>query len=336
MMLALVKDTPGPGFAVREVARPEPAPGWVRVRVTRAGICGSDLPIFDGIRAVPLPFVPGHELAGVVDVLGDGVSHLRVGERVAINLVIGCGVCAMCAAGRPSLCERIREIGIHINGGFAEYVVAPAANLHRLPPALDDASATAADPLACVLHGLRLCPVRSDDVVAVIGVGVLALYAIQLAKHAGARRVIAVGRRSHMLQRARLLGADDCLDVSNGGLAQALRTATHGVGPSLVIEATGAPEVLDASVEAAARAGRLLVLGVFHGPSQLHAGPIVRKELMIAGSLCYDPSEFQQALNLLADRAIQPVPSEVFPLREAERAVAAFRARDVSKAILAP
>lgn len=335
-MLALVKTAAGPGVMLRDMPMPDPGPGWVRVRVTRAGICGSDLPIIDGVRAVPVPFVPGHELAGVIDATGPSVAGWFVGERVAINMVIGCGICAMCAISRPSLCLAIREIGIHIHGGFAEFAIAPAANLHRLPAHLSDEDATAADPLACVVHGLTVSPTRTDDVVAIVGVGVIGLYAIQLAKRMGARRVIAVGRRADALSIARDAGADAIVDLSSGDLASGLRDATGGHGPAQLIEATGAPEVLDPSIDALARGGRLLVLGVFHAPSQLRAGAIVRKELQINGSLCYDAREFQHALDLLADHAIRPVPHAVFPLREADQAIHAFRSRAVTKSILAP
>jgi L-iditol 2-dehydrogenase len=335
-MLALVKETIGPGVVLRQMPVPDPGPDWVRVRITRAGICGSDLPIFDDVRAVPLPFVPGHELAGVVDALGADVSGWRVGDRVAINMVIGCGACAMCAAGRPSLCGAIREIGIHIDGGFAEYAVAPAANLHRLPAQLSDEDATAADPLACALHGFRIAPVRSDDTVAVVGVGVIGLYAIQLAKRAGARRVIAVGRRANALGWAHAAGADAIVDMSRYDLASGLRDATGGDGPTTLVEATGAADVLGPSIDALARGGRLLVLGVFHALSHLHGGAIVRKELQINGSLCYSAAEFRQALDWLAEGVIKPVPHTVFPLRDADRAIAAFRSRETAKAILAP
>jgi L-iditol 2-dehydrogenase len=333
-MLAAVKEREGPGIALRTVPAPLPPPGWVRVRVRAAGICGSDLPIVDGRRRVPLPLIPGHEVAGEVDRVGAGVDGWTPGERVAVGMVVACGRCPACAAAQPQLCDALVELGIDADGGFAEYMVAPAANLHRLPAHLSFAQATAADPLASVLHGLAAVAVTRDDTVAVFGVGVIGLYAVQLARRAGARRVVAVGRRDDALRLARDLGAT-AVDLRGQDPVAAVRDLTDG-GASVVVEATGAPAVVSQVVASAAKGARIVVLGVFHEPAPVDLGAVVRRELRLVGRLCYTWDEYEQALALLASGQIRPLVSHTFPLAEISRALELVRCRGAIKVVVEP
>jgi L-iditol 2-dehydrogenase len=333
-MLAVVKERPGPGFALREVPIPDPPPGWVRVRVRAAGICGTDLPIFDGTRAVALPLIPGHEVTGQVDQAGDGTGYLP-GERVAVSMVVACGHCRYCAAGAPELCDSLIELGIHMNGGFAEYMVAPPRNLHRLPEGLSFEDATAADPLACAFHGLGAAEVGSDDIVAVFGTGTLALYAVQVARLAGARHVIALGRRAEGLAAASRAGADVTVDLRAGDPSAAVRRVGPG-GPSVVVEATGANEVLPLAVEVASRAGRVVLLGIYRGEAHLAAEPIVRKELRLLGRLCYTIDEYRHCLELIAAGRVRPVQSRHMALAQMSEALELIRQRRAGKVIVRP
>ncbi len=335
-MLAVVKNRPGAGFALRDMPVPEPPAGWVRVAVRATGLCGSDLPIFDGQRDVPDQFIPGHETVGVIESLGAGVANARVGQRVAVNMVVACHTCLYCRGGRPSLCDSLTELGIHLNGGFAEYVIAPAENLQTVSESLSDAAATAVDPLASVYHGLQLAPLHDSDTVAVLGAGPMGLYAVQLARLSGVRRVIAIARRASALAWSRACGADLCVDATQSGWIDTVRRLTDGHGPSFCIEATGAPAMFEAGIELTAKGGRMLVLGVFHEPVSLRPGPIVRKELQLTGSLCYSADDYAQSMALLAERRITPLAHRVLHLREMQRALDLFRDREVAKAIVAP
>lgn len=347
-MDAVVIESNRGGFALREVETPAPPLGWARVRVQAVGICGSDLPIFDGIRNVPTPFIPGHETVGTIDALNVGAgaalgadgTPLALGDAVAVNMVIACHTCPHCRNQRPTLCDTLTELGIHINGGFAEYVIAPIENLHPLPHGLNFAQATAVDPLASVYHGLKLMPVYPDDTVAVLGTGPMGLYALQLARLAGARRVIAVGRNHATLKFAHANGADEAVSIAQTSDLPAalsrLNALTGGRGPSLVVEATGAPSMLTGAVEMAARGGRVMVLGVFHEPAAIYPGPIVRKELQIMGSLCYTPSEYADCLGLLAQGRIAPIDYRALPLRDMQHGLDLFRGRHTAKVVMLP
>ncbi len=339
-MLAVVKEGPGPGFALRDVPKPEPKPGWVRVRVRAVGICGTDIPIFEGVRKVPYPLIPGHEFAGEIDALGPGVHGWREGDRVAVGLVIGCGECPACRRGEESRCERITEIGIHINGAFAEYVLAPAKVLHALPAHLSYADGASVDPLASSYRGIRRLALQPSDDVAIFGLGPIGLYALQAVRAHGVRRVIAITPRPGLrADLARALGADavlaaeDCADLVEG-----VRAANDGHLPSVVIEAAGKPAVVADVVRVAAIGARILLLGIFHQPATFEPAQVIRKELAVFGSFCYNWDDFAASLDLLARGLVQtaPVITHCLPLSQMGEALAAIHRREAVKVILEP
>ncbi len=339
-MLAVVKEGPGPGFALREVPVPQPPPGWVRVRVRAVGICGTDIPIFEGIRKVPYPLIPGHEFAGEIDALGEGVQAWHVGERVAVGLVIGCGTCAACRRGEENLCPHITEIGIHINGAFAEYVLAPEKTLHRLPDHLSFADGASVDPVASSYRGIRRLNLQPQDDVAIFGLGPIGLYALQAVRAHGVRRVIAITpRRGLRAEIALRTGADAVIESAQAqDLVSAVREANHGAMPSVVIEATGKPEVFHDVFRVAAPGARVLLLGIFHEHAQFDPAQIIRKELRVEGSFCYTWDDFEASLDLIARDLVRtaPVITHTLPLAHMAEALRLIHQREAVKVILEP
>lgn len=339
-MLAVVKERAGPGFALRELPVPEPPAGWVRVRVRAVGICGTDIPIFEGIRAVPYPLIPGHEFAGEIDALGERVTGWRRGDRVAVGLVIGCGICAACYRGEENLCERITEIGIHINGAFAEHVVAPASTLHRLPDHLTFADGASVDPLASSYRGIRRLNLQPCDDVVIFGLGPIGLYALQAVRAHGVRRVIAVTpRRGLRAEIACRIGADALVESETcDDLVGAVRAANAGALPSVVIEATGKPEVFKDVYRVAAPGGRVLLLGIFHAQAAFDPAQIIRKELRVEGSFCYNWEDFDVSLDLIARGLVRtaPVITHTLPLARMAEALDLIHRREAVKVILEP
>jgi len=339
-MLAVVKEGPGPGFALREVPKPELRPGWVRIRVRAVGICGTDIPIFEGLRKVPYPLIPGHEFAGEIEAIGEGVEGRRVGDRVAVGLVIGCGECPACRRGEESLCERITEIGIHIDGAFAEYVLAPARALHALPAHLSFADGASVDPLASSYRGIRRLNLEPRDDVVIFGLGPIGLYALQAVRAHSARHVVAVTPRPGLRsQMARALGAD-ALIISEGchDLAAAVQSANHGRPPSVVIEATGKPEAVGQALQVAGMGGQVLLLGIFHQQAACDPAQIIRKELRIFGSFCYNWDDFQASLDLIARGLVRAAPliTHRLPLARIGDALSLILKREAVKVILEP
>jgi threonine dehydrogenase-like Zn-dependent dehydrogenase len=182
------------------------------------------------------------------------------------------------------------------------------------------------------VHAAEVSP---DDIVAIFGTGTLALYAVQVARLARARQVIAVGRRAEGLAAAAQAGADVTVDLRAGDPIAAVRRVGPG-GPSVVVEATGANEVLPLAIEAASRAGRVVLLGIYRGEARLAADPIVRKELRLFGRLCYTIDEYQHCLELIATGRVRPVPSFHIALARMSEALEMLRQRRAGKVIVQP
>src|SRR5215213_7041331 len=233
-VIGLAKLTPGAGnVALSERPEPRPDPGHVVLEMIGAGICGTDLHIADGEYATVTPVTIGHELAGSVAEVGEGVDEAWLGARVASETYFStCGRCAHCLAGRVNLCAERRSIGTHVDGAFAPRLHVPVTNLHRLPDWLEAATATLCEPLACVCHSL-LEPepaVRSGDDVLVIGPGPVGLLAAQVARASGGEvHVRGTPRDEARLATARALGFST--STTHDGAAT--------IEPAVVVECSG-------------------------------------------------------------------------------------------------
>ena len=266
-----VEEVPAPGT---------PAPGWVRLKVSAAGICGSDLHNFrTGQWITRTPSIAGHELSGVVVEVGEGVAGFRAGDAVVADSRFWCGECAACRTGQHHLCEKLGFIGEACDGGFAEEVTLPARLLIAVSPDLDPAVAAMAEPLAVALHAVkRLAPLPGEPVL-VLGCGPIGgLAALVLARdHAGP--LLVADRNA---ARAALVA-----EVT-GGTAVALdageiRTALGGALPTAAIEATGSPAALAHLVGALEGGGRVALVGIFHGRLDIDPNLLVERELTMIG-----------------------------------------------------
>src|SRR5262245_23567149 len=218
-----VAELPAHGAPLRLARRPRPAPGpgEVRVRVEACGVCGSDVFLQDGgFGAAPLPIVPGHEAAGVVDALGEGVEDVAVGTRVALYYISTPPGDRFLAAGTPNRSPAVKRMGVDVDGAFAEYVVRPRECLVLPPAPLPPAElAVLTDAVGTPLHALRrVARLRAGETVAVIGIGGIGSNAVQLAKADGAR-VVAISRGAAKLDLARRLGADAVISSGEGATA---------------------------------------------------------------------------------------------------------------------
>lgn len=341
MLLAVVKEKAGPGFTFKEVDIPQPGPGEVIIKVRAVGICGSDIPIFNGVRAVPFPLIPGHEFAGEIVEIGEGVSGFNVGDRVAPSLVISCGSCDYCKRGLESMCDSLTEIGIHIDGGFADYAKAPAKVLHKLPDQVTFVEGASVDPVASAYHSVRKANINPADTVVVFGPGPIGLYALQLARIEGASKVIMVGAPGdeERLRIASELGADAVLLTRDQEeLLKQIRDLSGGKMADVVIEATGVPEVFATCLEAVRKEGRIGLTGVFHRPTEVLLSQIVKKEITVRGSFCYTWLEFGTCLNLIAAGKVRidNIVSHRLPLRDMERALEMLNRKEALKIVLEP
>ncbi len=337
-MQAVVKESAGPGFGLREVAMPQPGPQSVLVQVKAVGICGSDMPVFDGTRQIPLPRIPGHEFAGVVAAVGPGVAHWQVGDRVCAGLVIGCGECYLCRAGEESLCPSLQNIGFQVDGAFAEYVVVPTRNLHRLPDGMSFEQGAQVDPVATPWRAAKKIGIGGDDTVLIFGPGPVGLYTLQVAKAEGARSVILVGRSQRRLALARQLGADEVIDSSTQDVVECVSRYTNDRLATVVVEAAGSAAAVPLLVESAAKRARIAILGLIFQPATLNFEKLLRKEVTVTGAICYNWTDYEGALGLIRGGkvAVEPLITHRLPLNEIGRGLELIRAREAVKVILTP
>ncbi|EKC4736566.1 Zn-dependent oxidoreductase [Salmonella enterica subsp. enterica] len=203
-------------------ALPQPAPGEVRIKVRLAGICGSDSHIYRGHNPfAKYPRVIGHEFFGVIDAVGDNVNHDRIGERVSVDPVISCGHCYPCSVGKPNVCTSLVVLGVHRDGGFSEYAVAPARNAHRIPDNIADHHAVMVEPFTIAANVTGQVNPTEQDVALIYGAGPMGLTTVQALKGVyQVKTVIVVDRIEERLAMAKQSGADWTLNNGQHSLAE--------------------------------------------------------------------------------------------------------------------
>ncbi|WP_246793379.1 Zn-dependent oxidoreductase [Burkholderia perseverans] len=285
-MLSVVVDRPN-SLSVREMPLPQPAAGEVRVRVRYAGICGSDLHIYRGHNPfVSYPRIIGHEFVGRVEALGEGVDAARLGELVAVDPVISCGQCQACRIGRRNVCRKLVVLGVHRDGGFSEYVCAPAANAYRIPEGIADSCAAIVEPFAVAANVTARTGVLPDDVALIYGAGTVGLTILQVLKRVHGVRAFITDRLDERLALARRCGAadDETINTGEEEIGEALQTRGVDGGPTLIFDAVGHPSILEEAVRLAAPAGRIGLLGFSSAPSAIAQQELTKKELTLAAS----------------------------------------------------
>ena len=306
---------------VTDVADPVARDGEVVVRVTMAGICGSDVNRYRfGSHPWPPPFIMGHEFCGAIASVGPDVRDWREGDQVVVQPTLACGSCVYCQAGRENLCvEFVRRglTGSGTDGGFAQYVRVPAYQAHRRPPALSPDVASLVEPTAVSVHGWNLMGIERPESAVVVGLGNIGLLAVRVARAKGTRRIIAVGKYATRHVLARVYGASVVLDPDDSGVVERAREATGGLGADLVIEAAGSPSSLRMAVAMTRKGGTIVVLGVMHQEVALDYRAILMSEHRIVGSIIYRRPDFAEAIDIIARDGVDPRHiSETIPLED--------------------
>jgi len=321
---------------VESTATPEPSVGEVVVRVTVAGLCGTDYSIFAGERPVRYPRVMGHEFVGRVEAVGAGVTTPRVGDRVAIEPNYSCGVCPLCREGNRNLCLARTAIGIDVDGCFAELVRVPARCCWGVPEAVADDDVMVTEPLAVVVRAVARGAVRAGETAAVVGAGTLGLLAVQVLRARGAR-VLLVSRTARRLTLGRDLGAENVHAVSDGPLEAVARAVSGREGVDCVIETAGTAEAVSHALALVRPGGRVVLTGLPHDATSVRFFSVVRREITIVGSMIYQ-DEFAEAMRLVAAGHVRtrPLITHRFALGDIERAFATHREPASIKVALIP
>ncbi|MEA3250810.1 MAG: Zn-dependent oxidoreductase [Pseudomonadota bacterium] len=287
-------------YALVDVETPRAAVGEVLVRVAFAGICGSDMHIIHGDNAfVRFPRITGHEFAGVIEAVGDGVDSHSVGDRVCIDPVINCGECYPCRIGRPNVCTRLEVLGVHRNGGFANQVSVPAANAHRLPESIDLDQAALVEPYTIAANVLERMQPFDGDALLILGAGVIGLTILQVARAKGLTDIVVCDVIDDRLEAARALGASQTINSRHQDLEATLAERTGGEGIALIADAACVPALFPSLVRMASPAGRIGLLGFNATPSDLVQLEVIKKELTIVGSRLNN-RKFPEVIEMLA------------------------------------
>lgn len=288
---------------VIEVEMPHPGPGEAVLRVSHAGICGSDVHIFNGYNPIATtPVIPGHEFIGQIAEIGlENESGLSVGERVVVQPYVSCGQCNACRKDVPHICEKLIVIGVNQNGGFAEYVRVPLDQLIPIPEDIPDTVAVLTEPFSIGYHTCRRGGLAPDDRVLVIGAGPIGLYAAIVARELGARTVVISEPSEQRRLQAGEVGFAS-VDPLTPDWLQTARAHDAANGFDMIIETSGLNAGLDAAVRAAAIRGRIVSLGF---PADNFASYNVTqgivKELSLIGSRVCPTDEFRQTMQLLGE-----------------------------------
>lgn len=295
-----------------QVDCPKPGPGEVLVKVGAATTCGTDFKTFKRghprlIKSVPAPF--GHEMAGTVAALGEGVEKFTLGERVVVGNSAPCGKCFFCEKENFSLCEDL----IFLNGAYADYILVPKRivdiNLYKIPDHLSFATAALSEPLACVLNALDKVSPQSGEQMALLGAGPMGVLFVQLAKLYGLD-LVAVARDPDKLANLKKLGAREVVSLTHDEKPWELAKSflNHGRGADIVIEAVGLPETWEQSLDLARPGARICFYGgcAKDTKASLPTYPVHYEELQLFGVFHHTPHYFKKAVELLSEDKIKP------------------------------
>ncbi|MCQ2429475.1 MAG: zinc-dependent alcohol dehydrogenase family protein [Clostridia bacterium] len=281
---------------IEDIPMPAPRAGEVLVKVRACGICGTDVHIFngdEGAAKTPAGTALGHEFAGEVVGVGEGVTRAAVGDRVCVDPNKLCGNCDYCLGGIGHYCEHMTGIGTTVNGGFEEYVSVPESQVYRVPDNVTYGQAAMTEPVSCCLHGIDLCGIKPGQTVAVIGCGMIGLLMLQLARLSGAAKLIAVEPVAVKREQALKLGADLVLDPAELSSVTLPRI-------DCVIECVGRVETMKTAVSIAGNCSTVMLFGLTAPSDTMEIRPfdLFKREITIKASFI-NPYTFGRALALI-------------------------------------
>lgn len=285
-MKALVKSKAEPGLWLQDVPEPEPGTNDVLIKVSKTGICGTDLHIYNwdswAQKTIPVPMVVGHEFVGEVVSTGSNVSGFGEGDIVGAEGHVVCGHCRNCLAGRRHLCKDTSGIGVNRTGAFAQYISVPVTNVWLHSPDVDEEIASIYDPFGNAVHTALSFDLLGEDVL-ITGAGPIGVMAVAIAKHAGARHVVITDVNEYRLDLARRMGADVALNVSKGELASVTQKLGLKEGFDVGLEMSGNPSAFHSMVGAMCHGGKIAMLGIPGEPMAIDWNKVIFSMLTIKG-----------------------------------------------------
>jgi 6-hydroxycyclohex-1-ene-1-carbonyl-CoA dehydrogenase len=340
-MKAAIFHAPHQPLSIEEVPTPKPGPGEVLVRVAACGLCHTDLHYLD--HGVPTfkkpPLILGHEISGTIAATGQGVEAWQEGDRVLLPAVYGCGQCAMCRQGRENICQGMVMFGNNVDGGYAEYVLAPAKDVLRLPEGIPLVEAAIiADAVTTPYHAVvNRGRVQPGDQVVVYGCGGIGLNVVQMAALMGAR-VIAVDLLPEKLEWALRLGASETLNAAQVERPDKEIRRMTGGGADIAFEAIGLPLTQQQAFSSLRTGGRLVLVGYAAERMQLDGGRTMYREMEIVGSLGCRAVDYPRVLSLVDQGKLKvaELVTARFPLDEINAGFDALRRGEGIRSLVVP
>ncbi|MGG4440926.1 2,3-butanediol dehydrogenase [Brevibacillus fortis] len=281
---------------VEEAALPVISAGKVMIQTAWAGICGSDLHAYHHGMGIPVehvhpltgqkaPMTMGHEFSGIVTEVGEGVTGIQPGDRVAIEPLVYCGECEYCKKGHYNQCLSVGFIGLHANGGFAEYVVVEPKMVHKLPENVTLEEGALVEPAAVALHAVRESKLQVGDKVAVFGAGPIGLLTVLAAKAAGASEIVVVDVSQERLEKAKVIGASHIVNAAEVDTVSTILALTDGI--DVAYEAAGAQPTFTNALSVTKKGGQVMVIAAFAKPVEIDLFQMMVKETSVAATLAY-------------------------------------------------
>lgn len=299
-----------------EVAQPELEKDTVLVKVRAVGVCGSDIPRIYRTGAYSHPLIPGHEFAGEVTAVGEGVDASWMGKRVGVFPLIPCKECIPCSRKQYEMCGHYNYLGSRTDGGFAEYVRVPVWNLLELPDNVQFEQAAMLEPMAVAMHAIRKIAVKPEETVAVCGLGTIGLLVVMFLQNMGCKKVLAIGNKDIQIEKARELGIEEALicDLRKQAVEGWIENVTVGYGVDVFFDCVGRNEVINEAIACATPGGRVMLVGNPASDMNLEKAlywKILRKQLMLQGTWNSSytgkgTDDWHQVIDLLQKEMIHP------------------------------
>lgn len=332
-MKAIVVHEPN-DLRIDEVPRPRMSADEVLIRVRAVAVCGTDFHILKGHRAVPLPKILGHEMAGDIVEIGESVTTRKVGERVTVEPNYSCGKCKLCRTGKYNICRAKKTMSLNIDGCFSEYVVAPAEYVWPLPEDMPYERGALVEPTTIAYHAVQRAQPRVGHVVLVLGAGPIGLLVLQIAKLQGAK-VIVADQFKNRLALASEFGADHVVDFAQTPTPEATKALTGGMGADIVIDATGSPHGFQSALDSVAPGGRIAIVGLPSEPASVNVMALARNEVTVVGCVtCV--FDFPTAVELLHHQKVDvsPFEAEQYRFTDVHRAFENLEKKTAVKPVL--
>ncbi len=332
---------PNQPLEIRDVPQPEPGPGEILVRVAGCGVCHTDLHYID--HGVPTfkepPLILGHEPAGTVAAIGASVKDFAEGDRVLLPAVLTCGTCSYCRSGRENICANMAMFGNHVEGAYAEFVVAPAKDAFHLPEEIPLVEGSViADAVSTPFHAVtNRARVTAGDTVVVFGCGGVGINVVQVAAAVGGS-VIAVDKLPHKLEWARQFGAVEVINASEvDNVPKAIKKLTGG-GANVAIEAIGHPATIEQAFNCLRPGGRLCVVGFTEKNITISAAKIMFREMEVVGSLGCRPVDYPRLIEMvrIGKIRVKELVTNKFPLEKINEAFDLLRKGESLRSVVTP